>query len=290
MRSKRQRAFTLIELLVVIAIIAILAAILFPVFAQAKESAKRTAELSNLKQIGLGAIMYSSDYDDVFPLHLHWWTANEGGWSQRTAPYIKNLQLYRSPLDGFGHVDNLNGWLGPSISVAANTLAGGPVMADNECRGVIGFDMFTNWGGPICTVSQTTVTQVADTIMLAPKYSSEYTKNVPAGDCGWYGCAVSTGGFLLNSTFLWDYQPGVPLHPGSSGYYYTSDDNAGLIPNGARPNTERWPRGTNGGNSNTNNGNSNYMFADGHAKGMKPTSTNPDGYNQPDKNKWDAKR
>src|SRR4051812_46081996 len=62
-----KRAFTLIELLVVIAIIAILAAILFPVFAQAKQAAKRTAELSNFKQISLSAILYSGDSDDVFP-------------------------------------------------------------------------------------------------------------------------------------------------------------------------------------------------------------------------------
>jgi prepilin-type N-terminal cleavage/methylation domain-containing protein len=63
-----KRAFTLIELLVVIAIIAILAAILFPVFAQAKEAAKKTAALSNVKQNALGIIMYSTDYDDTFPL------------------------------------------------------------------------------------------------------------------------------------------------------------------------------------------------------------------------------
>ncbi|MFZ4507266.1 MAG: prepilin-type N-terminal cleavage/methylation domain-containing protein [Fimbriimonas sp.] len=62
----KRKAFTLIELLVVIAIIAILAAILFPVFAQAKESAKRTSELANMKQLALGNIMYSADYDDVF--------------------------------------------------------------------------------------------------------------------------------------------------------------------------------------------------------------------------------
>src|ERR1017187_4305526 len=61
----RRSAFTLIELLVVIAIIAILAAILFPVFAQAKAAAKRTVSLSNLKQAALGTIMYSNDSDDV---------------------------------------------------------------------------------------------------------------------------------------------------------------------------------------------------------------------------------
>src|SRR5687768_15868054 len=62
-----RRAFTLIELLVVIAIIAILAAILFPVFAQAKEAAKKTQCLSNTKQTVLGALMYAADYDDVIP-------------------------------------------------------------------------------------------------------------------------------------------------------------------------------------------------------------------------------
>ena len=61
-----RKAFTLIELLVVIAIIAILAAILFPVFAQAKAAAKKTAALSNTKQLVLGMIMYIGDYDDVF--------------------------------------------------------------------------------------------------------------------------------------------------------------------------------------------------------------------------------
>src|SRR5579859_6096079 len=65
-RGRRRSAFTLIELLVVIAIIAILAAILFPVFAQAKAAAKKASALSNVKQIDLGSLMYSNDYDDMF--------------------------------------------------------------------------------------------------------------------------------------------------------------------------------------------------------------------------------
>src|SRR5688500_17220008 len=63
----RRRAFTLIELLVVIAIIAILAAILFPVFAQARESARRTSCTNNMKQVTTAVLMYSQDYDEVLP-------------------------------------------------------------------------------------------------------------------------------------------------------------------------------------------------------------------------------
>jgi prepilin-type N-terminal cleavage/methylation domain-containing protein/prepilin-type processing-associated H-X9-DG protein len=71
--QRKFTAFTLIELLVVIAIIAILAAILFPVFAQAKKAAKSTVSLSNVKQMNLGAVMYSNDYDDMYPSN---YTAN----------------------------------------------------------------------------------------------------------------------------------------------------------------------------------------------------------------------
>ena len=64
----RRSGFTLIELLVVIAIIAILAAILFPVFARARESARRTSCISNLKQLALGTMMYAQDYDETYPM------------------------------------------------------------------------------------------------------------------------------------------------------------------------------------------------------------------------------
>jgi prepilin-type N-terminal cleavage/methylation domain-containing protein len=75
-----RRAFTLIELLVVIAIIAILAAILFPVFAQAKEAAKKTQTLSNFKQTGLAANVYITDTDDTFPLAMRWVRGGRQGW------------------------------------------------------------------------------------------------------------------------------------------------------------------------------------------------------------------
>src|SRR5580700_4989323 len=104
---QRRTAFTLIELLVVIAIIAILAAILFPVFAQAKEAAKKTSCLSNTKQIGLAAMMYLNDYDDTY-----WWNPWPGGLQQDyylpipqptlgfydlLQPYVKNQGVFSCP-------------------------------------------------------------------------------------------------------------------------------------------------------------------------------------------------
>lgn len=104
-----KRAFTLIELLVVIAIIAILAAILFPVFAQAKEAAKKTTCLSNNKQLSLGAVLYSNDSDDKM-CQTSWeqdYTKNPdnpGGkyqihWTYLTQPYVKNWQIFVCPSD-----------------------------------------------------------------------------------------------------------------------------------------------------------------------------------------------
>jgi prepilin-type N-terminal cleavage/methylation domain-containing protein len=99
---RRHRAFTLIELLVVIAIIAILAAILFPVFAQAKEAAKDTSNLSNTKQGGLAILMYSADYDDIFPLSQRPEPANTlifglATWQTDCMPYIKNWGILTHP-------------------------------------------------------------------------------------------------------------------------------------------------------------------------------------------------
>jgi len=105
----QKRGFTLIELLVVIAIIAILAAILFPVFAQAREKARMASCLSNLKQIGVATQMYAQDYDETmaawtfanYPAGL-WGSPewNNYGWSYAFyfwQPYLKNVQVYTCP-------------------------------------------------------------------------------------------------------------------------------------------------------------------------------------------------
>jgi prepilin-type N-terminal cleavage/methylation domain-containing protein/prepilin-type processing-associated H-X9-DG protein len=93
---KPRAAFTLIELLVVIAIIAILAAILFPVFAQAREKARQTACLSNTKQIALGIMQYSGDYDEALPVQGDD-AQKRGRWMYQVYPYIKNNQVFTCP-------------------------------------------------------------------------------------------------------------------------------------------------------------------------------------------------
>jgi len=96
-----RKGFTLIELLVVIAIIAILAAILFPVFARAREKARQATCLSNLKQIGLGLMMYVQDYDEVYPDARY--ASNPSPYPliyEALVPYIKNYQIWLCPSKG----------------------------------------------------------------------------------------------------------------------------------------------------------------------------------------------
>ncbi len=126
----KKRAFTLIELLVVIAIIAILAAILFPVFARAREAARATSCKSNLKQIITGATMYSQDYDEMIISSCMGASCVGGYWGQHIQPYIKNYQVLKCPSSvgydvssgintGYGHHHSVFGWASGGIKSMA---------------------------------------------------------------------------------------------------------------------------------------------------------------------------
>lgn len=113
--QRSRKGFTLIELLVVIAIIAILAAILFPVFAEARAKARQTSCLSNLKNMDLAFQMYKQDYDENLPYWSWWYSSDQGGcprsdnptackhfetlWMNAIYPYVKNSQVYGCPSD-----------------------------------------------------------------------------------------------------------------------------------------------------------------------------------------------
>ena len=93
-----RKGFTLIELLAVIAIIAILAAILFPVFARAREKARQASCQSNLKQLALGILVYAQDYDETLPRETTWqYSGLVWHWWDTVMPYVKNVQLYQCP-------------------------------------------------------------------------------------------------------------------------------------------------------------------------------------------------
>ncbi|MCO5298291.1 MAG: prepilin-type N-terminal cleavage/methylation domain-containing protein [Fimbriimonadaceae bacterium] len=180
-----KRAFTLIELLVVIAIIAILAAILFPVFAQAKQAAKKAVDLSNMKQIGVAMQIYLSDYDDTYPMSYYYRNDNGSAgtvpncgyvhWTGLIQPYVKNIDIFRSPSDKLGGMAPTNfvgdnrGYGAPSGQVSQGACAmdddqvprlsyvGNSLIMPRKRRSV----------DPMNVVSATVFEDVAGTIALA---------------------------------------------------------------------------------------------------------------------------
>jgi len=201
-----KKGFTLIELLVVIAIIAILAAILFPVFANARDKARQISDLSNIKQIALGVVMYTNDYDDTYPIGevptATLWnsTPEVTNWVLEIAPYISgaDVHIFYGPNDtNAGNVAKAdNGTYGVQISVGVNALDGpdptkytaangaprtrfgvfaptSPITSGNgDSPTTEGYYAYAN--SPVCKLAE--VTQPSATILLADEQSSDLAK------------------------------------------------------------------------------------------------------------------
>lgn len=276
----RRKAFTLIELLVVIAIIAILAAILFPVFAQAKNSAKRTTDLSNIKNISLASHMYMSDNDDVYVMlrnsasdwlctrfHGGQYPCNQvNAYHVMLDPYVKNRQVFASPQDnlprsdcpGSGYVDT------PGGAVSYGFTYNNPNFP-YTAYGVAGWSTASYPSGiPSSSTTQslsgTAVTNPGDTIVLIPLYCTWSYWNgfwQHRADQRWYMYSRSEAASI-----------GLGLDPTGCGTAcfisaYPVFDNYGAIwclPNDGMS-MQEWANVTN------------FGFADGHAKAMKRQST-----------------
>ena len=193
------RGFTLIELLVVIAIIAILAAILFPVFAQAKAAAKKTAALSNSKQINTANATYLGDWDDHVP--IQWYFTGQpdekGGdnlrrllvWDGALMPYMKTIEIMRSPNDasnlGGAWIPRFDwGWKSVYPSWGLNLWYLNPAdrNADN-CASWNGSDPPIFSGAPTVsrTINATEVANPADTVFIAETTALDQSYGVVAG-------------------------------------------------------------------------------------------------------------
>ncbi len=168
-----RQGFTLIELLVVIAIIALLAAILFPVFARARENARKTSCSSNLKQIGLGLAQYTQDYDEILPLSRIGTAVGAGGatvidapWHAALYPYVKSTQLFKCP----SNANNTN--LGRTGTLTI------PVSYVGCC-----VNNATDWGGAVPMPSNTTTTtSIADITSVSQVIIVGETGNVTRTD------------------------------------------------------------------------------------------------------------
>jgi len=201
---KKLRAFTLIELLVVIAIIAILAAILFPVFASAKLAAKKAADLSNEKQLGLAAIMYTNDYDDCFAIATTYAFAPYDDysfftWRELIYPYIKNG-------NGSSTLANRS----PNVPFVWGGLFQSPVTPQWGRTYEAHARIFPtgdggSWGGgntPPVLLPSVTTTQLrhpAQTLMMT-------TQGIETDNCKGKYCGVETSNGIYDATWAYDYK------------------------------------------------------------------------------------
>jgi len=277
--NTNKRAFTLIELLVVIAIIAILAAILFPVFAQAKEAAKKTQCLSNVKNLDLATIIYSSDYDDyIVPSDvtngsgsyapgldqpINWNVTPYNGyedWSVLVLPYVKNGSqsgvetTNDTPLRVAGGVFACPDF--PALQAEEYGL--NRYLAPGLSNGIV-----INWsegGADVpAVVSTSSLDNVADKFLLMEK---GYNLNTPAmmTAAGYAGSVPNSDADVNASEYLWTNGVGGPTAPNDNANQLAINGNCDdTSATGEWGNCPWLPRFR-------HNGVSNIGCADGHAK------------------------
>ena len=239
----RKRAFTLIELLVVIAIIAILAAILFPVFAQARAMARKTNGMSMVKQVGLSILMYSQDFDEAWP--RSGWSGfktsdgsvvnSEGAtsWGNVTAPYIKNSQIVEDPAD-VSHIDgDWTSYGNGKYSTIINDLLSHQPCVNNGVA---------EWGNtcagkgdsgvkPQRSLTQASVVATSDTVLLMEGYCAwgggdgKDWSGATAVNNKWFSeqniSQYQTNHIAGTSYGGWSFMKGLPMHMGGTNVAYT---------------------------------------------------------------------
>ena len=242
-----RKAFTLIELLVVIAIIAILAAILFPVFAQAKEAAKKASCLSNTKQLGLSISMYINDSDDTYP---HAYVYEIGGptnnrrdeWSYILQPYVKNVDIFKCPTD--------------FVPTPPATSSGFTDLTVPALSYVPNYAVMPPYDGGV--VNATTVGNTAGVIIVGERQYQigNHINKTYAATSGFYPDTPTTGGGISGY--------------GSTDYCRTPIKNLKAAIEAQRDSSFKLARVAfnrhNGGVAALHTGVSNFIFCDGHAK------------------------
>jgi prepilin-type N-terminal cleavage/methylation domain-containing protein/prepilin-type processing-associated H-X9-DG protein len=242
MQRRSRLGFTLIELLVVIAIIAILAAILFPVFAQAREKARQSTCLSNSRQMGMGLSMYVQDYDDTYP-----WSANldpdkNPAWAGLIYPYVKNLAVFACPSQ-----PDVTGNSSFDVGKPANQKEAGPrnYCANSEVLAWItkgkNNEFGRDYNAKIRTLAE--IPEPANTIAIfdVSRAGTVFPQQNPFKPTHWWWSVLNDGVAYL----AWK-------NPNANESKVEAWDYVGLL------------RHLSGAN---------YVFADGHAKWMKPEAT-----------------
>jgi len=252
----KRRGFTLIELLVVIAIIAILAAILFPVFSRAREQARKTQCLSNLKQIGNAMLMYAQDWDETLPLGMPGCVAPTAKqWWSLIYPYTKNAAILHYPSATNNWTNNINpgancGGTPSCTEVLPGIMPGqGDFISYGNAIGVLGAmpscGACNGFKGKLAAMQR-----VSDTVMIAD------TLRGNIGGAGWVGCAGTLGdGTIAPIAFAQGPTNFCPLGP--CGANYASVDAALQALGRSEDSVARHAGGAN------------ILFADGHTKWLQ---------------------